>query len=135
MHNLQNNSRFANCTKHVDKKNSLTNVGFIEEIMDLPHILLAVAFFFSLIKLMFTEKATKFRKNIPWFFMSVVTNQETGFKKQMGQSSEMILTYCKLCHRVVSLHLDLADLAWALVLKAHLCHSYQIPKGKKIGRQ
>ena len=38
------------------------------------------------------------------------------------------LNRCLLCQRVVSLHLDLADLAWSLVFMAHLCHSYQIPE-------
>ena len=47
-------------------------------------------------------------------------------ENNIASPSEMILTHCKLCHRVVSLHLDLADLAWPLVFMAHLCHSYQI---------
>ena len=49
-------------------------------------------------------------------------------ENKIASLSEMILNRCVLCHRVVSLHLDLADLAWPLVFMAHLCHSYQIPE-------
>ena len=58
---------------------------------------------------------------LPKEFIFASTNEN-----KIASPSEMILTHCKLCHRVVSLHLDLADLAWALVFMAHLCHSYQI---------
>ena len=47
---------------------------------------------------------------------------------KIASPSEMILNRYVLCHRVVSLHLDLADLACPLVFMAHLCHSYQIPE-------
>ena len=49
-------------------------------------------------------------------------------ENKITSPSEMISNRCLLCHRVVSLHLDLADLAWPLVFMAHLCHSYQIPE-------
>ena len=31
----------------------------------------------------------------------------------------MILTYCDPCHRVISFHLELDNLAWAFVFMAH----------------
>ena len=49
-------------------------------------------------------------------------------ENKIASPPEMILNRCVLCHRIVSLHLDLADLAWPLVFMAHLCHSYQIPE-------
>ena len=183
MHNWQNNSRFANCTKHVDKKIvwqmlaslkkyslSCSILLFIDKVdvywegyniskkypmvfyvssdqswdriqetngavfrndfkllhLDLADLAWALVLMAHLchsyqISKIVTPKGQENWPPVGAIFASINENK-------IAFPSEMILSHCELCHRVISLHLDFGDLAWALVLMAHLCHSYQIPK-------